>query len=135
MLRHVGVCMSENGLRVFQSEFFPHNVCVRMSQLVRHPAFDNGLVACPCNGSAIGCPGDLEQLLIWTGRQIPRQDQLSQRPEVQCPVLTMMAGFVIAEFCNPDFSRAIDHPGCKFEQFAGPCPGEPLQVDQVAHQW
>ncbi len=36
--------MPEDGLSVFQPEFLPHGICVRVSQLVRYPAFDNGLV-------------------------------------------------------------------------------------------
>ena len=41
---HVGFRMPEDGLSVFQPEFLPHGICVRVSQLVRYPAFDNGLV-------------------------------------------------------------------------------------------
>lgn len=54
MLGHVRLRMTENGLGMFQSEFFPNNIRICVAQLVRNPSIDSSPLTGPCDGSAVG---------------------------------------------------------------------------------
>lgn len=46
VLRHVGLAVPQYALGMFQTELLTHCTCCRVSQLMRHPAFDLGRVTC-----------------------------------------------------------------------------------------
>lgn len=115
MLRHVGVCMSENGLRVFQSEFITDVVGVRVSHLVGNPAFYLCLITCSCDRTAERIPCDPEQLHLRIGRKILRQQQLRLWSKMQRSTLIMVNGLVIADIGLPDVASAINHSSREFQ--------------------
>ena len=108
MLRHVGLCMPENGLRVLQAEFVTDVIRVRVSHLVRNPSLDACFLASPCNCTTEGRPRDAKQLCVRIGRKILRQNQLRLWPEMQSTALFVMNGLVIADFRRPDVSKPIE---------------------------
>ena len=67
MLGHIRMRVTENGLRVFQAEFLPDIVCVRVSHLMWHPSLNPRLFAGAGNRTAERSPCDLEQLRVRIG--------------------------------------------------------------------
>lgn len=68
--------MAEDGLSVFQTESLPNIVGGSVTQLMRNPAIDAGLLTCSGDRSAISGSRDLEQRRIRIGGKVFRQDQL-----------------------------------------------------------